>query len=149
MPSQKGSKKFIRFLHAPVRCLCWARDFYVRSLNECAGQMPYEASLGCPVFGHTDHFYSLRSNWSNASGDDMAELIRAATEEKLLVKKSGSNMTVPRSHSVAIGRIDEDKPCEFKDCDFKAGSSLIFTRSCSASGHSGQVGSRRNHVSFV
>ncbi|KAK3021913.1 hypothetical protein RJ639_045207 [Escallonia herrerae] len=115
-----------------MRVLSKARDFYIRSMSECAGQVGFGASMGmgCP----TPHISSLPRSFSVGStsssyDQDFRELVRAASTRSLGGKvdlefrqrqspASGVNV-VPRSQSVAVGRIDEDKPCEFGE-DFKS-----------------------------
>ncbi|KAJ0961087.1 hypothetical protein J5N97_000988 [Dioscorea zingiberensis] len=116
-----------KLMKAPIRALSRARDFYVNSMTGCAGKVPYgSGSMGCPAaipprsFSYSEHRIS-------ASDDDLRELIRAAS----LSRRSPALQTpVKRSQSVAVGRIDEDSPCDFQD-EVRVGSSLLFPRSMS------------------
>lgn len=112
---------------APLRALAQARDLYVRScLNGCAGLLPPDAAagFGCSRRRHHDDdgFSSSSSSFSrsfsasssfssSAYGDgDLRELIRAASERRAADRPAAA---VARSRSVAMARIDEDRPCEF------------------------------------
>ncbi|KZV29895.1 hypothetical protein F511_17319 [Dorcoceras hygrometricum] len=123
--ARKGSR-IIRYMKAPARILARARDFYVNSMMRCAGQVGHSSAIGCsaPQFSTLPRSFSVNSSYSTASEEDLRELIRAASthslsgkiESELLRAKRPSPLrvgVVPRSHTVAIGRIDEDKPCEF------------------------------------
>ncbi|URE03364.1 hypothetical protein MUK42_22837 [Musa troglodytarum] len=121
-------------MKAPLRALCHARDFYVRSMNSCAGRMEYGPPLGYgPQLGALPRSYSLhQSTRSSASDEDLRQLIRAASLRGALSRSPGHGTppppsAVPRSQSVAFGRIDEDKPCEFGDA--KVGADLLLPRS--------------------
>ncbi|XP_073146942.1 uncharacterized protein [Henckelia pumila] len=125
----KGSK-IVRYLKAPARILARARDFYVNSMMRCAGHVGQSSAIGCsaPQFSTLPRSFSVGSSYSTGSEEDLRELIRVAStrslggkiESELLRAKrpsplrvGGGVAVVPRSHTVAIGRIDEDKPCEF------------------------------------
>ncbi|GER28865.1 hypothetical protein STAS_04693 [Striga asiatica] len=95
--------KLVRYIKGPIRILARARDFYVNSLTGCADHVAYAGATLQPA--------ALPRSFSTSSAHDTAELIRIASvrtksEAELLRMKK-------RSRSVAIGRIDEDKPCEF------------------------------------
>ncbi|XP_047312749.1 uncharacterized protein LOC124916058 [Impatiens glandulifera] len=124
----KNTKLIIitRYIKAPFRVLAKARDFYIQSMTQCAGQMAYGTSSMAKSF-------SVNSNRS--INDDYSDLIRVAStrtlgekiESELLRRQQESTavaaaITMTRSQSVAIGRIDEDKPCDFGD-------DLLFLRS--------------------
>ncbi|KAK3006365.1 hypothetical protein RJ639_017476 [Escallonia herrerae] len=139
--SAKASKesKISRCFKAPMRVLSKARDFYIRSMSECAGQVGFGAAMGCPA----PHISSLPRSFSVGSSSssydqDFRELVRAASTRSLGGKvdlefrrrqspATGVNV-VPRSQSVAVGRIDEDKPCEFGE-DFKVMTADMYPRS--------------------
>ncbi|XP_073064146.1 uncharacterized protein [Primulina eburnea] len=127
---RKGSK-IIRYMKAPARILARARDFYVNRMMRCAGHVGQSSAIGCsaPQFSTLPRSFSVNSSYSTTSEEDFRELIRAAStrslsgkidSELLRVKRTsplrvvrGGVAVVPRSHTVTIGRIDEDKPCEF------------------------------------
>eukprot|EP00262_Sarcandra_glabra_P004910 TRINITY_DN16149_c0_g1_i1.p1 TRINITY_DN16149_c0_g1~~TRINITY_DN16149_c0_g1_i1.p1 ORF type:complete len:154 (+),score=14.88 TRINITY_DN16149_c0_g1_i1:149-610(+) len=134
----KRESKLSRCLKAPIRVLCKARDLYVNSLTGCAGRLNYDTVMGCPVGVVSTLPRSFSNTSSRASEDeDLRELIRAASQRNLVdklgitntnVQPKGSKGVVPRSFSVGIGRIDEDKPCDFKE-DFKVSSDVLYPRS--------------------
>lgn len=118
--AESGSK-LGRWLGAPVRALSRACDSYVRRMSACAGRMPTHAA----AYGGRGGFapgraqaatFSSRSR-RGAGDDDVGELVRAMSERQASTgRREGvaAAVSVPvRSRSVAVGRIDEDAPCEF------------------------------------
>jgi hypothetical protein len=86
-----------------MRALVRARDLYVSRMAACAGGGP--VGLVAVPRNQSHGFYR-----SAAGGDeDVRELVRAASR----AGKPTGVVGPPRSHSVAFGRIDEDRPCEF------------------------------------
>lgn len=130
----KGSdetSRFGRYLRAPLRAFCRARDMYVRGITGCAGRFQYSGAIGNPTFA------SVPARTSS-SDEDLRELIRAASQNRGGSLNAGAGgVVVPRSQSVAIGRIEEDKPYDFDD-DVRVGSDLLFPRSRSCA-----VGAKR------
>ncbi|CAI9752920.1 unnamed protein product [Fraxinus pennsylvanica] len=122
--SRKESKT-VRFIKAPVRVLSKAREFYIKSMLRCAGEFTYASAMGCPAPQSTSLPRSFSTNSSvSSSYEDFRELIRASstrsltgkTEVEILQSKLSPGVkVVPRSQTVTIGRIDEDKPCEFME----------------------------------
>ncbi|CAK9147544.1 unnamed protein product [Ilex paraguariensis] len=130
----RKKNKITWFIKAPIRLLTRARDFYSRSMSECAGQFsdgPYGVIMGCPT---TPQMFNLPRSFSvnstSSKEEDFKELMRVAStrsqgskiELEILRRRqpeqspvAGVN-AVPPSQSIGIGRIDEDKPCE--SCDF-------------------------------
>ncbi|CAA6667466.1 unnamed protein product [Spirodela intermedia] len=102
----QGQKRsvFIRIVKAPLWVLCQARDLYVSSMTGCAGRVNYGAMAS---------FSFQQGRSSCSSEDDLRELMRAASQGAKGSLNRGGPGIVPRSQSVGIGRIDEDKPCEF------------------------------------
>ncbi|GFP78883.1 hypothetical protein PHJA_000031800 [Phtheirospermum japonicum] len=149
--------KFVRYMKAPVRILARARDFYVHSLNDCAGQVAYYGSaVGCPTPYNPAtlprSFSTNSSCYTNHSSrdEDLRELVRIAstrglvgkTEADLLRSGKSPASAVSRSRTVVIGRIDEDKACDqFEENDVGEIRPLIYHRSKSygASGRSRMV----------
>ncbi|OWM65688.1 uncharacterized protein LOC116201248 [Punica granatum] len=102
-----------------------ARDFYVRSIINCSGRARYGPSSsqlqGLPK--------SISSSSSKSTvlytDEDIRELIRAASRQSLRDKivleippehygyYNNISGKIARSFTSGIGRIDEDKPCEF------------------------------------
>lgn len=128
MRDQKNSKesRLRRCMKAPMRFLSKVRDFYIQGITECSGRFPYlDAAMGCPpgqLSGALPRSFSVGSaRWS--SGDDYRDLVRAASTrsrghysvELDLPKNPPAPARLHRSFSFGIGRIDEDKPCDFGD----------------------------------
>ncbi|KAI3462672.1 hypothetical protein Pfo_019335 [Paulownia fortunei] len=128
----RKESKFARYMKGPIKILARARDCYVQSLTGCAGHVAYANAIGgCP----TPHpvslprSFSASSSYSNYSSrdEDLRELIRIASTRSLTGKAEAELLRtrkspplggegvagVPRSRTVVIGRIDEEKPYEF------------------------------------
>ncbi|XP_010647287.2 uncharacterized protein LOC104878482 [Vitis vinifera] len=125
--ANKGSK-LSRCMKAPFKILACVRDLYIRSMTEFAGRVSYGSAMGCPTAQVSSLPKSFSVSSSKSSGDqDLSELIKVASARSLsnkieldLLRRQPSSKSpvtgtnvVPRSMSVGIGRIDEDKPCEF------------------------------------
>ncbi|CAA6657698.1 unnamed protein product [Spirodela intermedia] len=105
-----GSRRVGRMVTAPFRALRRLRDLYVRSMTGCAGSGNFRKVTAFPggASAGIRRSYSLNpSRVSSSSEDDLRDLVRAASQV------TRWQATVPRSQSVAIGRIDEDKPSDF------------------------------------
>ncbi|XP_059644074.1 uncharacterized protein LOC132285858 [Cornus florida] len=128
MSKKSSSKetKLSRCLKAPIKVLSKARDLYIQSMTQCAGKVSYDNVMGCPTAQVSSLPKSFSVNSSKSSNDeDFRELIKVASTRSLgnkieldLLRRQHSPVTggvdaVPRSQSVGIGRIDEDKACEF------------------------------------
>ncbi|KAK8579960.1 hypothetical protein V6N13_143108 [Hibiscus sabdariffa] len=125
--SQKFYNKFVRGLKAPFQALRKARDGYIRILTSCDSSIDYGY---CPShFPRQNHelprSYSERSSATSNVKEEavLTELARAASvpssshgnemdvfSPKQLRAKMRSRV-LPKN----MGRIDEDKPCEFED----------------------------------
>ncbi|CAL4902306.1 unnamed protein product [Urochloa decumbens] len=113
-----GGRKLGRWLGAPVRALSRACDTYVRRMSACAGRMPTHAA----AYGSRGGFapgsmqaatFNSRSR-RGGGDDDVGELVRAMSQRQASRREGVEAVSVPvRSRSVAVGRIDEDAPCEF------------------------------------
>ncbi|CAJ1943031.1 unnamed protein product [Sphenostylis stenocarpa] len=121
---RRKESKLSSYMKAPFRFLKKARDMYVRGMIRCSAQLSnVDAAMGCP----TGQLCTLPRSFSvgsatraTASDDDLKELIRAASIRSYGTRfdfgeAAAMKMKMPRSRSVGIGRIDEDKPCEFVD----------------------------------
>lgn len=116
-----------RVLLAPIRALGRVRDFYVRSITDCAGHMSYGSGFGYDSY-NLPRSFSVTSDRISASDEDLRELIRAASQKQ--ARGGGVNGMPPRSRSVAVGRIDEDAPFDFGAVDgLEVGTNLVFPRS--------------------
>ncbi|XP_057793199.1 uncharacterized protein LOC131009808 [Salvia miltiorrhiza] len=122
--------RFLRIITVPVRALSKARDFYVRSLSDYADRMNYGNAMAIPV---TAQVTALPRSFSVSSARSQVEqdLVRASSTRSMgdraelesYIKEQMKMRVVglspqpqpqgmpPRSTSVAMGRIDEDKPC--------------------------------------
>ncbi|WMV27291.1 hypothetical protein MTR67_020676 [Solanum verrucosum] len=112
-----GQNRFIRILALPWKALIKARDCYVGTMTNYAVVNPRSLPKS----------YSVKSSTSADNSEDFRELVRAASarsmgenfELNLLIQQQirqqlqqqmPSRRSVPRSASVGMGRIDEDKP---------------------------------------
>ncbi|KAG6748965.1 hypothetical protein POTOM_046004 [Populus tomentosa] len=127
-----------KILKAPLRILARAWDFYMKGMAEYSDQV---CVVSCPTgnFNSMPRSYSVSSTKPNHLEDDRREPLRAAStrsdigsiNKKINVdvparqqyshKKSATRLgdNMPRSRTVAIGRIDEEKPCDFDEEDVK------------------------------
>ncbi|CAL9195272.1 unnamed protein product [Musa hybrid cultivar] len=120
--SSSGSR-LRQWLKAPVRMLSRACDCYVRCMTSCADGVQHGGALG----------YHTAAPLPRTSGDDddLRDLIRANSVSRMgeeLKWALPQPTMAPRSQSMAFGRIDEDRPCEFED-DVKLGSDYLLPRS--------------------
>ncbi|KAL4379258.1 hypothetical protein GQ457_02G015380 [Hibiscus cannabinus] len=118
--SRKVTKesKLGRYLKATIRVLIKARDLYIESMAEYSERVSFGTLMGCP----TGQVNGLSRSYSVGSGsgstksinrdDDLRELIRAASTRS---SRNKVQLEHQGRRSVGIGRIDEDKPCEFED----------------------------------
>ncbi|KAI5576872.1 hypothetical protein BDE02_09G075000 [Populus trichocarpa] len=146
--ANKQSNKLIRLLFAPFRIISKARYFYTKSMWNCAGKVGNGSFVGGP----TPQAVTLPKSFSvkpdpntyrdevlkgilkslAKKRDDDHQIIDSNMDGNGEVKQTtlGSSGRVGRSYSVGvgkIGRIDEDKPCSFReDNNLKADS---YTRS--------------------
>ncbi|GJN24405.1 hypothetical protein PR202_gb12143 [Eleusine coracana subsp. coracana] len=135
----------------PRRALGAARDLYVRSLTGCAGHMPPgNAAFGYPAFGGAgapEYCFSASSSRRSADvDDDLRDLIRAVSQRRAAEAAAAQAVAqepavVPRSQSVAMARIDEDRPCEFGDV--AAAEVLPRSQSCAVAAGRRAGGRRR------
>ncbi|WOL05103.1 hypothetical protein Cni_G13826 [Canna indica] len=114
-----SSHRIRRLVKAPLRALNRVCDFYVRSITSCADHMQYNTAI-TPL---PASYQPVRS-----ADEDLTELIQVS-----LAARTRATPPVRKSRSMAIGRIDEDKPCYFEDNDV-VGSDLLFPKSRSCSG---------------
>ncbi|KAI3777170.1 hypothetical protein L1987_46966 [Smallanthus sonchifolius] len=117
----------IRVLKAPVTVVSKIRDLYISSMYSCA------AGMGGPTGPYTSGVPRSYSTASSRTDEDFVELMRIASTRSLgsrldpEVHGRQQTAVVPRSQSVAIGRIDEEKASDFGD-DFRLNSEM-FPRS--------------------
>ena len=122
-----------RCVRAPFRALVRARDLYVSRMAACAGGGGRGAGLGPVGLVAAPRCQSHGFYRSGAGADDdVRELIRAASRAG---RPPGVGVGVgPRSQSVAVARIDEDRACEFGLGDGERAQALEpRSKSCAAS----------------
>ncbi|KAK6792662.1 hypothetical protein RDI58_011743 [Solanum bulbocastanum] len=112
-----GQNRFIRILALPWKALIKARDCYVGTMTNYAVVNPRSLPKS----------YSVTSSTRSDNSEDFRELVRAASARRMgenfelnlliqqqirqqLQQQMPSRRSVPRSVSVGMGRIDEDKP---------------------------------------
>ncbi|XP_021859861.1 uncharacterized protein [Spinacia oleracea] len=128
MKSKRQENKLMKMIRMPIRALAKARDFYVKSMNNYADKACYggASTYADPLPRSFSTSSSIRS--SNTS-DDYKELVRAASTSTLgnRINLSSSSVLnnhantstkkefkgVPRSASVGMAKIEEDKPIDF------------------------------------
>ncbi|XP_059459676.1 uncharacterized protein LOC132189146 [Corylus avellana] len=131
--------RFVRFITIPFRLLGKTKDLYVRSMTSCAQGVGHSQSMGSGV--------ALPKSFSVSSSrcsddDDLKELIRAASTRTLvdridvdmILKQQAAQSAVmmagsrglPKSSSVGMGKIDEDRPCDFEEVGVGAGKADLF-----------------------
>jgi hypothetical protein len=113
----RGSR--LRWLwRAPARALGRARDMYVRGLTGCARYVPSDAAFGYPVLVPAPPLSRSHSvDWGRGADDeDLRELVRAASQRRVVEQRRAALRAVARSQSMAaslsMARIDEDATCE-------------------------------------
>ncbi|KAL2513554.1 uncharacterized protein Fot_27525 [Forsythia ovata] len=118
-------------MKAPIRILTRTRDFYTKSILECDGRIDQGSIICCtgPQVFQLPKNFSLRSTKGSnklirlAFARHGGTKINAVDSEGNLASKKPTVVAVAvavRSYSVEVGRlgrIDEDKPCEFKEVD--------------------------------
>ncbi|GAV56608.1 hypothetical protein CFOL_v3_00150 [Cephalotus follicularis] len=145
----QNQSKFMRFITLPLKVLSKARDFYVRSLTDCSDRVSYGGnSMGLPTGQASAFPKSLSVSSSRSNGvEDYRELIRAASVRSLGHRnevdmflqqqmRQQSSMVgsrgLPKSCSVGMGRIDEDRPSDFGQDGANGGvkaADLLYPRS--------------------
>ncbi|XP_057491951.1 uncharacterized protein LOC130777570 [Actinidia eriantha] len=126
--AKKASKEtnlIIRCIKEPGKFLVKARDMYVEAMLGCS------SVRGCTVMGcPTPQFSTLRVNSLKSRND---QGLRAAKE--IIGRQQSQTLgvtVVPWSQSMGMGRIDEERSCEFGDDDVKLKTDHVYsrTRSC-------------------
>lgn len=118
--------KLEHYLLTPIiRILSRARDFYMKSMEDCVGKM----HGGGDAFGHRaplssdgEHLKQLlrtmmkrkaKTDYKVAGFDHLqGQRVVRSHEEEI---ESGGIMRGRRSFSVWLGQIDEDRPCTFEE----------------------------------
>ncbi|XP_040378600.1 uncharacterized protein LOC107303803 [Oryza brachyantha] len=117
-----------RCVRAPFRVLVRARDLYVSRMAACAGGGGRGAApVGLVAVPRCQSHGFYRSAGSSTD-DDIRELIRAASRAG--PPRARATGVGPRSRSAAVGRIDEDRPCEFGGLDARTLVMAPKSKSC-------------------
>lgn len=128
---EQKQNKIVRFITTPIRVLGKAKDMYVRSITQCGNNMNYSNPVDAAGrFEALPRSYSAATSRSGGGGDhgeDFSELMRAASARSLVnridmdsvmkqqqqqesMARPVSSNGLPKSVSVGMGRIDEEKP---------------------------------------
>lgn len=134
--------KSMRLL-SPIAFLVRARNYYVRSMGQCAGMSSYTGDvMASPGMG----LGVPRSFSANSSDDDIREIIRAASQReraaamtRTRTRTTENSPSFPRSFStptdqsrpyqLGVGSIDEESPCYFPASFRKSADEDLFPRS--------------------
>ncbi|KDP44540.1 hypothetical protein JCGZ_16373 [Jatropha curcas] len=114
--------KLMQITRAPIRILCKARDFYVNGMLDLSnsGKVGYGSAGSGAGAPHLPRSFSVNS--SKAMNDEeFKQLLQLFSCEK------DDFCGMKRSYTVRvgkIGRIDEDKPCSFREDDNEGAASL-------------------------
>lgn len=136
MEKPPKEKLIVRCMKAPLRALCKARDLYVKSMTNCANNINYN------VYPSTlPRSFSVASSRPSEE-EDLREVMQMVMAQRSLRVRAADMATtaamprppvgpkgLPKSHSVAIGRIDEEKPCYFEEDNEKGKGRLFYPRS--------------------
>ncbi|KAK8626959.1 hypothetical protein V6N13_134588 [Hibiscus sabdariffa] len=126
--------KLRHYMSKPVRALHKARDFYVKSLEDCAYKVSgHGGLLGCSTAasGVSRLPKSFNVNYSKSNDDEkfmnfletmskkrvMESNLREQEEERRHMKDWYGGFSRSYSTNVGLGRIDEDEPCYFEEED--------------------------------
>ncbi|KAK2664823.1 hypothetical protein Ddye_003397 [Dipteronia dyeriana] len=131
-PDQKQSKlKY--FVEKHKKILHKGRDFYVKSMEDCASKLAFGGVMGCPTAQALFRLpaKNFSAGFSKSNDEKFRQLLEAVTKKLEIqmdlnereqdfrwpdAKESG---VMKRSYTSTglgkIGRIDEDKPCYFAD----------------------------------
>ncbi|KAK2656786.1 hypothetical protein Ddye_009838 [Dipteronia dyeriana] len=127
--TKKSSRdgKLSKYFKSTLKILSKARDFYIRTMTECSDKVSYATTIGCTAgqpICLPRSYSTMSSSKSSNNEDDFRELVRAASTrgpggrvEHDLIRQTPTTNNMPRSYTVVVGRIDEDKPCDSFDVD--------------------------------
>lgn len=107
------------------------RDFYVRGMIAWSGHMTYaDAAIGCPTgnLSTIPRSFSAQNSATRSRDHEFKDLIRASATSLKSPRNGAAAIKLPRSRSIAIGRIDEDRPCEFEIDDIVKVKPLFYRR---------------------
>ncbi|KDP44541.1 hypothetical protein JCGZ_16374 [Jatropha curcas] len=107
--------KLMQITRSPIRILCKARDFYVKGMLDFAdsGKVGYVSAGGGAGAPHFPKNFTVNSS-KTMNDEELKHL------QQLVSREQGDLCGMKRSYSVAVGklgRIDEDRPCSFREDD--------------------------------
>ncbi|KAL8030111.1 hypothetical protein ABFX02_14G267100 [Erythranthe guttata] len=136
--------KFLRIITTPFRALGKARDFYVKRIMDCAGSNVIGLQATSQAPGLPRSFSTASSSARSDNDEDYRELVRATSAgrsigggvdlEAYLMRREmgmrggsggGPATMPPRSLTVSMGRIDEERPCCYFREDFNGRRSIV------------------------
>ncbi|KAF2320820.1 hypothetical protein GH714_031036 [Hevea brasiliensis] len=139
MMRSKANKlsKLVQITRAPIRVVCKARDFYVKSMLNFAGyggigggtaQLPKSFSVNSSRAVDDDEEFKKLLRLLSAKGiSEVETYLHCRQDDGRSYSKGSSGMK--RSYSVGvgkIGRIDEDRACSFREDDNDAQANLYL-----------------------
>ena len=136
----QNQRTFVRIITSPIRALYKARDFYIRSITNCGDQMNYSNPMDAAGrFEALPRSYSVATARSDEN-EDYKDLVRAASARTMAdridmdlilrqQREAADTKGLPKSSSVGMGRIDEDKAVDFAEANGTAVGSNFYPRS--------------------
>ncbi|KAJ7967598.1 3-isopropylmalate dehydratase large subunit like [Quillaja saponaria] len=137
LSKEKKQNKVMHYMLTPIRILSKARDFYMKGMEDCVGRVGHGGVVvGCSTLPRS---FSVNSLEATINDERLRELLRTVSKSNVnnkvgtdvqrqvvpIVRKRQRQPSMAlgyngmgRSYSVGlgkIGRIDEDKPCEFEE----------------------------------
>ncbi|XWS68146.1 hypothetical protein CRYUN_Cryun04dG0066200 [Craigia yunnanensis] len=121
--------KLRHYMSKPMRALHKARDFYVKSMEECASKVGYGGVIGCPAAPQVSRLpRSFSVNYSKPNNEKkFMNFLDAMSKKRSMesnlqeeemrhaMKDQYGRLKRSFSTSVGLARIDEDKPCYFEE----------------------------------
>ncbi|KAK4357783.1 hypothetical protein RND71_023393 [Anisodus tanguticus] len=104
--TKKKQNKLVKYIVAPFKVLGKAREFYMKTVFDCAQQVGQGGSVMTCTIHHVPH-----------------QLPKSRELKKQTIESNW------RSYSIGVGRlgrIDENKPCDFKELDVNM---IVYPRS--------------------
>ncbi|XVE66699.1 hypothetical protein DITRI_Ditri08aG0099700 [Diplodiscus trichospermus] len=125
MSKAELQSKLRHYMSKPRRALHRARDFYVKSMEECASKIGYGGVIGCPAASQVSR---LHRSYSFNNDEKFTDFLEAMSKKRPMesnlqeeeirdAMKEQEYGVLKRSYSTTVGlaRIDEDKPCYFQE----------------------------------
>ncbi|XVE93524.1 hypothetical protein REPUB_Repub01dG0202200 [Reevesia pubescens] len=130
MSKAELQSKLRHYMSKSVRALHKARDFYVKSMEECASKVGYGGVIGCPAAPQVSCLpKSFSVNYSKPNNEkkfmnfieamskkrSMESNLQEEEEIRHAMNDQYGGLKRSYSTSVALARIDEEKPCYFEE----------------------------------